>query len=62
MGRKTTANDVARAAGVSASTVDRVLNGPGGVDPDKERRVVEWARKLKREARQAAPRRLARWP
>ena len=47
MGRKTTAKDVARAAGVSASTVDRVLNGRGGVDPDKERRVVEWARKLK---------------
>lgn len=47
MGRKTTAKDVAKAAGVSASTVDRVLNGRGGVDPDKERRVVEWARKLK---------------
>ena len=47
MGRKTTARDVAKAAGVSASTVDRVLNGRGGVDPDKERRVVEWARKLK---------------
>jgi len=47
MGRKTTAKDVAKAADVSASTVDRVLNGRGGVDPDKERRVVEWARKLK---------------
>src|SRR5208282_4975302 len=47
MARKTTAKDVALAAGVSASTVDRVLNGRGGVDPDKERRVVEWARKLK---------------
>lgn len=47
MSRKTTARDVAAAAGVSASTVDRVLNGRGGVDPDKERRVVEWARKLK---------------
>lgn len=46
MVRKTTAKDVARAAGVSASTVDRVLNGRGGVDRDKERRVVEWARKL----------------
>ena len=45
--RKTTAKDVAAAAGVSTSTVDRVLNGRGGVDPDKERRVVEWARKLK---------------
>jgi LacI family transcriptional regulator len=47
LGRKTTARDVAAAAGVSASTVDRVLNGRGGVHPDKERRVVEWARKLK---------------
>ena len=46
MVRKTTAKDVARAAGVSASTVDRVLNGRGGVDRDKERRVLEWARKL----------------
>lgn len=47
MARKTTAKDVALAAGVSASTVDRVLNGRGGVDPDKEKRVIEWARKLK---------------
>ncbi len=47
MGRKSTAKDVAKAAAVSASTVDRVLNGRGGVDPDKERRVVECARKLK---------------
>ena len=46
MTRKTTAKDVARAAGVSASTVDRVLNGRGGVDREKERRVIEWARKL----------------
>jgi len=45
--RKTTARDVALAAGVSASTVDRVLNGRGGVHPDKERRVLEWSRKLK---------------
>ncbi len=47
MARKTTAREVAAAAGVSASTVDRVLNGRGGVDADKERRVIEWARKLK---------------
>lgn len=46
LSRKTTAKDVARAAGVSAATVDRVLNGRGGVDRDKERRVIEWARKL----------------
>lgn len=47
MGRKTTARDVAGAAGVSPATVDRVLNGRGGVSPDKERRVLEWARRLK---------------
>lgn len=46
MGRKTTASQVARAAGVSPSTVDRVLNGRGGVTPEKERRVIEWARRL----------------
>jgi LacI family transcriptional regulator len=44
---KSTARDVAKAAGVSASTVDRVLNGRGGVAPDKERRVLEWARSLR---------------
>ncbi len=47
MARKATARDVAQAAGVSASTVDRVLNGRGGVDADKEKRVIEWAHKLK---------------
>lgn len=44
---KVTARDVAAAAGVSAATVDRVLNGRGGVAPDKERRVLEWARRLR---------------
>lgn len=44
---KPTARDVARAADVSPSTVDRVLNGRGGVAADKERRVLEWARRLK---------------
>jgi len=44
---KPTARDVARAAGVSASTVDRVLNNRGGVTGDKERRVLDWARRLK---------------
>lgn len=44
---KSTARDVAEAAGVSPSTVDRVLNGRGGVAPDKERRVLEWARRLR---------------
>lgn len=44
---KPTAKDVARAASVSLSTVDRVLNGRGGVAVDKERRVIEWARRLR---------------
>lgn len=39
--------DVAKAAGVSEATVDRVLNGRGGVSREKERGVLEWARKLK---------------
>lgn len=34
-----TIKDVARAAGVSRGTVDRVLNGRGGVRPDVERRI-----------------------
>ena len=45
--RKTSMADVAKAAGVSEATVDRVLNGRGGVARDKEARVLEWARKLK---------------
>ncbi|MHC2302053.1 LacI family DNA-binding transcriptional regulator [Rhizobium mongolense] len=44
---KPTARDLAVAAGVSLSTVDRVLNNRGGVGEDKERRVLENARKLK---------------
>lgn len=47
MTSKSTALDVARAAGVSLSTVDRVLNGRGGVAPEKERRVLDWARRLR---------------
>lgn len=47
MTRKITARDVALAAGVSSATVDRVLNGRGGVSPEKERKVLEWARRLK---------------
>jgi len=39
--------DVAKASGVSYSTVERVLNGRGGVAREKEARVLEWARKLK---------------
>lgn len=45
--RKSSMADVAKAAGVSEATVDRVLNGRGGVARDKEARVLEWARKLK---------------
>jgi LacI family transcriptional regulator len=44
---KPTARDLAAGAGVSLSTVDRVLNNRGGVGEDKERRVLEYARKLK---------------
>jgi LacI family transcriptional regulator len=43
---KTRAAEVAKAAGVSPATVDRVLNGRGGVRADKERRVLEWAHRL----------------
>jgi LacI family transcriptional regulator len=46
MRRKVTIGDVARAAGVSVSTVDRVLNGRGGVDQEKEASVLHWARRL----------------
>ncbi|HMM62608.1 MAG TPA: LacI family DNA-binding transcriptional regulator [Mesorhizobium sp.] len=46
MGRKVTARDVAKAAGVSPATVDRVLNTRGGVRPDKEAAVIEAARRL----------------
>lgn len=44
---KATAQDLASAAGVSVSTVDRVLNNRGGVSEDKEQRVLEHARRLK---------------
>ncbi len=44
---KTTARQVAEAAGVSLSTVDRVLNGRGAVRPQKERAVIEAARRLR---------------
>jgi LacI family transcriptional regulator len=45
--RKPTMEDVAKASGVSYSTVERVLNGRGGVAREKESKVLEWARKLK---------------
>lgn len=44
--RKPSMDDVAAAAGVSRITVDRVLNGRGGVKPDTERLVIEKARDL----------------
>ncbi|WAJ26101.1 LacI family DNA-binding transcriptional regulator [Antarcticirhabdus aurantiaca] len=47
MGRKPTMADVAREAAVSLATVDRVLNGRGGVDTDKEARVLTAARRLR---------------
>lgn len=46
MSRKTTLIQIAEAAGVSISTVDRVLNRRGGVSPDKEATVLEWASRL----------------
>ena len=47
MARKATIGDVARLAGVSMATADRVLNGRGGVAPDKERAVLSAARRAK---------------
>ena len=44
--RKPSMDDVAAAAGVSRITVDRVLNGRGGVKPDTERLVIDKARAL----------------
>lgn len=44
MARKATIGDVARLAGVSMATADRVLNGRGGVAPGRERAVLAAAR------------------
>jgi LacI family transcriptional regulator len=46
MSRKTSLIQVAEAAGVSLSTVDRVVNRRGGVSPKAEAKVLEWARRL----------------
>lgn len=46
-GRKPTMTDVAREAGVSLATVDRVLNGRGAVASEKEIRVLSVARRLR---------------
>jgi LacI family transcriptional regulator len=45
--RKPTMDDVAKAAGVSYATVERVLNGRGGVSREKEASVLEAARTLR---------------
>lgn len=46
MARKVGLADVAAAAGVSVATVDRVLNGRGGVRPAKEMKILDAARTL----------------
>ncbi len=46
MSRKVTLTDVARAAQVSLATVDRVINGRGGVRADREERVLRAAQSL----------------
>jgi LacI family transcriptional regulator len=43
---KPTFLDIARAAGVGTATVERVLNGRGGVSPEKVERVIVAARAL----------------
>ncbi|WP_207101277.1 LacI family DNA-binding transcriptional regulator [Paracoccus shandongensis] len=43
---KVTLEDVARAAGVSLATVDRVVNRRGGVSADKEAAILSAARRL----------------
>lgn len=46
MTQKTTFQAIASAAGVSISTVDRVVNRRGGVSQKSEAKVLEWARRL----------------
>lgn len=43
---KVTLNDIAKQAGVGSATVERVLNGRGGVRPETVERVLVAARKL----------------
>jgi LacI family transcriptional regulator len=45
-GRRATVHDVARAAGVSLATVDRVLNGRPGVRPQTAEKVDAAIREL----------------
>lgn len=46
MSNKTTLEDIAKAAGVSIATVDRVVNRRGGVSRKAEAKVLEWASRL----------------
>jgi len=46
MARRVTVSDVARAAGVSPTTVSHALSGKGRVDPDTRERVVGLAREM----------------
>lgn len=46
MARRTTLTEIAAAAGVSIATVDRVVNRRGGVSPEAEAKVLEWASRL----------------
>ncbi|WP_339646323.1 LacI family DNA-binding transcriptional regulator, partial [Jannaschia helgolandensis] len=46
MSNRPTINDLARAAGVSTATVDRVLNGRASVRPETARRVYEAAQTI----------------
>ncbi|SDJ01992.1 LacI family DNA-binding transcriptional regulator [Aliiruegeria lutimaris] len=51
MARKATLTDVAREAGVSIATVDRVINSRGGVERSKEEKVMRAARLLELDRR-----------
>lgn len=46
MGKKTTLEELAKAAGVSITTVDRVVNQRGGVSAKSEKKVLKWANRL----------------
>lgn len=58
--RKPTMTDVAREAGVSLATVDRVLNGRGGVSPAKAGRILTAAKRLRLDRTLARPERTLR--